>query len=99
MALDLCVPPLTLLALVDAAALIVGALLAWLTRAPWWPVAVHLSVCVAALACILIVWIREGRSFIGLGTLLKVPLYIVWKVPLYLGLVRGGPKEWLRPGR
>lgn len=98
-ALDLCVPPLTLLALVDAAVLVVAVVLTWLSGAAWWPVLFHLAVCAAALLCIIVAWGREGRAFIRLGALLRIPLYILWKIPLYLGLVRGSPSEWLRAGR
>jgi hypothetical protein len=32
-----------------------------------------------------------------LRTLARIPLYLIWKLPLYLGLARrGAPKEWLR---
>ena len=30
----------------------------------------------------------------------RVPLYVAWKLPLYLGLARhGAPKQWLRTSR
>ena len=30
----------------------------------------------------------------------RLPLYVLWKIPLYLGLARrGAPSEWLRTGR
>jgi len=33
-------------------------------------------------------------------TLLRLPLYVLWKIPLYFGLARrGAPREWLRTGR
>jgi hypothetical protein len=54
----------------------------------------------AAGAAVLIAWAREGRRFVSLPVLARVPLYVLWKVPLYLGLARRGtPKEWLRTGR
>jgi len=35
-----------------------------------------------------------------LGVLVRIPLYVLWKVPLYLGLARrGAPTDWLRTGR
>uniref|UniRef100_UPI00286C81C4 glycosyltransferase family 2 protein n=1 Tax=Sphingomonas sp. TaxID=28214 RepID=UPI00286C81C4 len=40
-ALDLAVPPLTLLALIDAAVLLVAVALTLISGAPWWPVALH----------------------------------------------------------
>ena len=98
-ALDLAVPPLTLLALINAAALLIAIALTLIGSAPWWPVILHVAVTLAALAAILVAWAREGRAFISAGALLRMPLYILWKIPLYLGLVRRGPGEWLRTGR
>ena len=98
-ALDLCVPPLTLLALLDSAVLAVAALAAWAELIPWGPVQLHLAVMLASLAAVAVAWWREGRAFIGPGALARIPLYMLWKVPLYLGLVRGTPREWLRAGR
>ena len=98
-ALDLAVPPLTLLVLIDAAVLMIAVALTLIASAPWWPVVLHVGVSLAALAVILLAWLREGRAFIGAGALLKTPLYILWKIPLYLGVARRGPGEWLRTGR
>ena len=53
----------------------------------------------AAMACILVAWLREGRAFISAGALARIPLYMLWKIPLYFGLLQGKPREWLRSGR
>ena len=54
----------------------------------------------AILTFILVAWMREGRDFISLGVLARLPLYVLWKLPMYLGFARrGAPKEWLRTGR
>lgn len=98
-ALDLAVPPLTLLALGDAAALAGGALLTWLLGAPWWPVVLMVVLTALANGLVLLAWLREGRAFISAGALARIPFYILWKIPLYLGLLRGRPREWLRSGR
>jgi hypothetical protein len=48
----------------------------------------------------LLAWLREGREFISLVVLIRLPLYVIWKIPMYLGLARrGAPSEWLRTGR
>lgn len=98
-ALDLCVPPLTLLAFVDGVALALAAVLTLLLHAHWWPVLLFVAVLVCTLALIGVAWAREGRRFISATTLLRIPLYMLWKIPLYLGIARGKPAEWLRPGR
>jgi hypothetical protein len=44
--------------------------------------------------------LREGRRFASAGTLLRLPFYMLWKLPMYVGLARkGAPKDWLRTGR
>ncbi len=97
--IDLLVPPLTLLALVDAAALALAAVITLVTGAAWWPVLLLLVTSAAAALAIAAAWGREGREFLSSGALLRMPLYVLWKIPLYLGLAKGTPSEWLRPGR
>ncbi len=98
--LDLMVPPLALFAVLNVAALLVAAALVFASGASWWPVIVQLVLLALALVVVLVAWAREGRDFISLGVLARLPLYVLWKVPMYLGLARRGtPKEWLRTGR
>ena len=98
--LDLMVPPLALFAFLNAASLGVAAVLTFALNLDWWPVQVQLGLLTVALAAIFAVWLREGRDYISLGVLARLPLYVLWKLPMYLGLVRrGAPAEWLRTGR
>jgi cellulose synthase/poly-beta-1,6-N-acetylglucosamine synthase-like glycosyltransferase len=98
--LDLMVPPLALLVLLDGAALVAASILAFFLGEGWWPVAVQLLLLAAAGLAVFAAWSREGRDFISIGVLLRLPLYILWKLPLYLRLVRrGAPSDWLRTGR
>jgi hypothetical protein len=49
---------------------------------------------------VLAAWLCEGRRFVSLGVLARIPLYVLWKLPMYLGFARrGAPDEWLRTGR
>lgn len=99
-ALDLCVPPLALLGLVNIGLLLLTAGLTALTGAAWWPVGTFVLVLAAMAAAVLAAWAREGRAFLPARALIRLPLYMLWKVPLYLGLTRRGtPSEWLRTGR
>ena len=60
----------------------------------------QLVLLVLAMIAVFVAWVREGREFISLGVLARLPLYVIWKLPMYLGLARRGtPKEWLRTGR
>ena len=98
--LDLMVPPLALFAVLNVAALLLAAALVFASGAAWWPVIVQFVLLALALVAVLVAWAREGRDFISLGVLARLPLYVLWKVPMYLGLARRGtPKEWLRTGR
>jgi hypothetical protein len=98
-ALDLCVPPLALLTLMNAGALLV-ALAGKAIGASAWPLFVQLIIDVGASAALACAWLAYGRPFVRLGSLLKIPFYVLWKLPVYLGFLRGGaPKDWLRAGR
>jgi cellulose synthase/poly-beta-1,6-N-acetylglucosamine synthase-like glycosyltransferase len=98
-ALDLCVPPVALLALLNAAALILAG--SWLLAGgPAWPLVVQLSIGLVAALAVAAAWFFEGKAFASALTLLGFPFYILWKLPMYLGLLwRGPPKDWLRSGR
>lgn len=98
-ALDLSVPPLALLVMLNAGGLLL-AITAFLIGAAAWPMFVQFAVGILASVALAIAWSREGRGFASGVTLLRLPMYVVWKLPMYLGLVRrGAPKEWLRTGR
>jgi cellulose synthase/poly-beta-1,6-N-acetylglucosamine synthase-like glycosyltransferase len=98
--LDLMIPPLALFAIVNLAALAISAAFTFVLGLEWWPVLSLLGVLAFAFLAILLAWLREGREFISLVVLIRLPLYVIWKIPMYLGLARrGAPSEWLRTGR
>ena len=98
-ALDLLIPPLALLALVQVAALAIAAVAVFTGAASTWPFIIDVVACLLAAISIVLAWWREGRAFISLGALICIPAYIFWKLPIYLGLVHGTPRSWLRTGR
>ena len=98
-ALDLAVPPLSLLVVLNTIAFLLGIALASIGGLQW-PVFVQLAVAFVAAVALALAWVREGRRFASGATLLRLPIYVLWKLPIYLGLVRrGAPKDWLRSGR
>jgi cellulose synthase/poly-beta-1,6-N-acetylglucosamine synthase-like glycosyltransferase len=98
-ALDLSVPPLTLLFALNALAFLI-ALLAAMIGAAIWPLLTQLAVGAIVATALAMAWAREGRRFVSGLTLLRLPVYVLWKAPMYLGLARrGAPEEWLRTGR
>ena len=99
-ALDLLIPPLALLILLDVAVLCLAALAVWLAGAAAWPPLVLGATLGLAGIALAIAWATGGSRYVTLGALARIPAYIVWKLPLYLGLARhGAPKEWLRTER
>ena len=98
-ALDLCIPPLALLVMLNAVALAL-ALLGTLAGGATWPVVVQITVGMLAAVAIALAWAMEGRRFASAATLLRLPFYVLWKLPMYVGLARrGAPRDWLRTGR
>ena len=98
--LDMLVPPLAMLAIINAGVLLLVGAMAAAGALSWAPALVLGSIAILDAAALFIAWLREGRDYLSLKTLAKMPLYVLWKVPMYLGLVkRGAPAEWLRTER
>ena len=97
MALDLLVPPLTLLLGLVLLALLASALL-WVLgwSAPLWWAGVSL---VALLTALLRAWWLVGRPLLSIRDLLRAPAYALWKIPIYLKFVTQRQKEWVRTDR
>jgi hypothetical protein len=98
MALDLAIPPLTLLVAMWAAVAIASAAAAVLTQA-W--VGAQLSAMSGLCLAIAVLgsWIRFGQADISIGQLLTVPLYMLWKVPIYLKFLTKPQQAWVRTDR
>ena len=99
-AIDLMIPPFALLILLDVIALLVVAVFGWLGSAHLWPLFTLTGALALALFALGLAWANGGSKFVSLKSLGRAPLYVVWKLPMYIGLARrGAPKEWLRTGR
>jgi hypothetical protein len=98
-ALNLCIPPLALLVTLNATVCIAAALITFWVHANWWPLITQAVLFGFAGIALVMAWLREGRQFVTLGALLQIPLYVIWKLPLYLGLTRDNSPKWLRTGR
>lgn len=98
MALDLSVPPMALLVMVLTATLLMS-VAAGLLGLSWYP-AQLLGVSEVLLVCTIIaVWAKYGRSVISLKQLMSVPLYILWKLPVYFAIAKRPQQEWVRTER
>ncbi|WP_439626245.1 glycosyltransferase family 2 protein [Gemmata sp.] len=98
LALELGVPPLSALVLVAGVVLVALAGYAAFGGSPW-PAGVLSAACAIAALGLTAAWLRFGRSVLPVRTLLRVPLYAVRKVPLYLGFITKPQAEWVRTER
>lgn len=98
LALDLFVPPLSLLVMLWVGVMLLTVVLAWV-GASWAIAAVVGLQGVLLLVAVLLAWGRFGRSIISLQRLLSIPLYVLWKVPMYIALLVRPQKQWVRTER
>jgi cellulose synthase/poly-beta-1,6-N-acetylglucosamine synthase-like glycosyltransferase len=97
--LHLMVPPLALLVMLVGLALCVASLGALFGAAGGATLLLLLSFCMIA-AGVLVAWFAYGRDTLKARHLLAIPLYAVWKLPLYLSfLARGRHHTWERTER
>ena len=92
------VPPLALLYLIAIVAAVPALALAVWTGALG-PLALLSGSTAAAVTATGLAWGLEGRSELGLASLARAPLYVLWKIPLYLGFFSSRQKEWNRTRR
>lgn len=105
MGLHVMTPPLALLVAIESALCFLGFPF-WVARDVWggadaWPpIALSIAVLWMIAGVVLVAWVVDGRRWLRLGTLLRLPFYLGWKLPLYLRLARGlGPRGWVRTER
>ena len=97
-ALDLSVPSLSLLIVIWLAAFAASLLAATFGISPI--PAVFLAVQgLLILVSIVGAWAKFGRADISGATLLYVPFYILWKIPVYLGFILKRQTKWVRTER
>ncbi|HBB31977.1 MAG TPA: glycosyl transferase [Cyanobacteria bacterium UBA8803] len=98
MALDLSVPPLSLLVMLWIAAILVSSL-ARILGATWIPAIVLAVEGLLILISIFGAWVQFGRADVSLTALLAVPFYVLWKIPLYVAFLLRPQREWMRTER
>ena len=97
-ALDLCVPPLALLTLLVGTLISMGAIFGVATGL-WVPLALASLPGFALVAAVMLAWAAYGRHVITLGQLCSVPLYVLAKIPLYVGFLIRRQSKWVRAKR
>ena len=98
LACHLLVPPLALLLMIASLVLAITTGL-WAAGASIAPTATLAAIFAVALVLVFIAWIHGGRRWLSGTALLTAPLYILWKLPIYLGFVRRRETEWRRTER
>jgi cellulose synthase/poly-beta-1,6-N-acetylglucosamine synthase-like glycosyltransferase len=99
MALDLLVPPLSLLLVLLVLAAGALSIAAPLTAATWAPVIALLAGVAAVISSVLLAWLRFGRATLPASSLSAVASYVAWKVPMYVAFLVRPEKKWVRTGR
>ena len=98
MALDLCVAPLTLLIMASTA--IFGLNYAFYLGFGWLlPLLLSASVFVLMSSAVLLTWLIHGRQILSLADLVSAPLYMFWKIPIYIKFIVKRQVEWVRSSR
>ncbi|MEO0535493.1 MAG: glycosyltransferase [Cyanobacteria bacterium P01_A01_bin.123] len=98
MALDLAIPPLALWVLTGFALTLLTGGIALLGNIVW-PFAIQGVADVLLVLAILSAWIKWGRAELPLAQLLAIPLYILWKIPIYLKFLVKPEQFWIRTER
>lgn len=98
LAIELSVPPLSLLVVswigISTIALVWGVLTGFWTAGIF---AIAAGICL--IATILGAWSKFGRKDLPLKELLAIPLYILWKIPVYFQFVVRPQRTWIRTAR
>ncbi|HEY9879279.1 MAG TPA: glycosyltransferase [Leptolyngbyaceae cyanobacterium] len=98
LALELSVLPLSLLVMLWAGLTVGITFFAVLTHG-FLPLYIAGTAGVGLFVAIILSWLRYGQSEISLKQLIQIPLYILWKIPLYIGYILKPEKRWIRTER
>jgi cellulose synthase/poly-beta-1,6-N-acetylglucosamine synthase-like glycosyltransferase len=98
--LDLAVPPLALLVTAQGGLLAVTIVTALVGISSTGPACLAATGMAGLTAAVGLAWVGFGRRILPLRQFLFIPLYLLWKIPLYVGLaLRGKQKRWERTER
>jgi cellulose synthase/poly-beta-1,6-N-acetylglucosamine synthase-like glycosyltransferase len=98
LAFELSVPPLSFLFILQAALLAI-CLASWLCGGDFAPGLIILVGILTEIATILTAWLIFGRGLLSPKILCLLPVYVLWKVPIYLKLVIAPQRKWVRTER
>jgi len=98
LALDLSIPPLSLLVMLWAGLMAIALVAYWLGTSIL-PVALLGIAGAMILTAIVLAWAAFCRKTIPATTLLAAPLYVLWKIPLYFKFLVKPQTKWVRTER
>ena len=97
-ALDLSIPPLSLFLSLWLGLTLISLLIIVLDLS-YTPFLLSAIAGLMIFGAILIAWAKFGKEDLSLITLIKVPLYVLWKIPLYFKFLFKREKQWIRTER
>lgn len=97
-AIDLAVPPLSLLVMGAIAALVASLVIGWWITAFGPAMLLAMSLILAAIVLVLS-WAVYARRWLPFSACLAIPGYILWKLPIYLKFLTGRERAWVRTER
>ncbi len=97
-ALDLCVPPLSLL-VITWSVLMTLALIFGILAGAWIPAIIIVCSGFCFLLSILLSWRYFAHQDLNLYQILALPFYLFWKIPIYLKFIFLPEKTWIRTER
>ena len=97
--LDLMIPPLALFAVLNMAVLAAAAALLLAFGGAWWPVIAQLVLLLLAMIACSSPGFARGANSSRSECLARLPLYVIWKLPMYLGLARRGHSKGMAAHR
>ncbi|WP_225889300.1 glycosyltransferase family 2 protein [Halomicronema hongdechloris] len=98
LAVELAIPPLTLLALMLVAPWGLAMGLAWVHHTIW-ALAVGSANILVFTVALTVAWLRYGQEDLNLWDMVKLPVYLLWKLPIYLRFLTSPEREWKRTSR
>jgi cellulose synthase/poly-beta-1,6-N-acetylglucosamine synthase-like glycosyltransferase len=99
LAVDLCIPPLALLALLVGAACTLAPFVAGAGAAGLVTAAAGAASAFTFAVAVLLAWWSAGRRWIAWTELVSAPVYVLRKLPLYAGFLLRRQQEWVRTNR
>lgn len=97
--LDSAVPPLAFLVLLQLSGAFALAL-AWLLGGPALPALISAASLATLGFGVAVAWLASGRALLPVSEVLRIPRYILWKLPLYSSFARhGAHAKWERTDR